>query len=53
MVKTFRNQKDDSTHGNDWMDNTKIKLIIYFANKDGALLFSELQIVLQITNFIY
>ena len=33
--------REDSTHGNHQMANTKIKLIIFFAVKDGETLYSQ------------
>ena len=35
------NTRDDSTHGNDQIINTKIRLIIFFAGKDGEALYSQ------------
>ena len=35
------NTRDDSTHGNHQMVNTKIKLIAFFAAKDGKALYSK------------
>ena len=36
----FNNTREDSTHGNQKMVNTKIRLIIFFAAKDGEALYS-------------
>ena len=33
--------REDSTHGHHQMANTKIKLIIFFAVKDGEALYSQ------------
>ena len=33
--------REDSTHGHHWMVNTKIRLIIFFAAKDGEALYSQ------------
>ena len=33
--------REDSTHGHHQMVNTKIKLIIFFAAKDGEALYSQ------------
>ena len=35
------NTRDDSTHGHPQMVNTKIRLIIFFAAKDGEALYSQ------------
>ena len=35
------NTKEDSTHGHHQMVNTKIRLIIFFAAKDGEALYSQ------------
>ena len=35
------NTREDSTHGHDQMVNTKIRLIIFFAAKDGEALYSQ------------
>ena len=37
----FQNTREDSTHGNHQMVNTKIRLIIFFAAKDGEALYSQ------------
>ena len=37
----FQNTREDSTHGNHQMVNTKIRLIIFFATKDGEALYSQ------------
>ena len=37
----FPATRDISTHGNDQMVNTKIRLIIYFAAKEGEALYSQ------------
>ena len=36
----FQNIKEDSTHGHHQMVNTEIRLIIFFAAKDGEALYS-------------
>ena len=38
---SFNNTKADSTHGHHQMVNTKIRLIIFFAAKDGEALKSQ------------
>ena len=38
---TSNNTKEDSTHGHHQMVNTKIRLIIFFAAKDGEALYSQ------------
>ena len=35
------NTREDSTHGHHQMVNTKIRLIIFFASKDGEALYSQ------------
>ena len=35
------NKREDSTHEHHWMVNTKIRLIIFFAAKDGEALYSQ------------
>ena len=37
----FQQHKEDSTHGHHQMVNTKIRLIIFFAAKDGESLYSQ------------
>ena len=37
----FHNTREDSTHGHHQMVNTEIRLIIYFAAKDGEALYSQ------------
>ena len=37
----FHNTREDSTHGHHQMLNTKIRLIIFFAAKDGEALYSQ------------
>ena len=37
----FNNTKEDSIHGHHQMVNTKIRLIIFFAAKDGEALYSQ------------
>ena len=37
----FQQHKRDSTHGHHQMVNTKIRLIIFFAAKDGEALYSQ------------
>ena len=38
---SFNNIRDDSTHGHHQMVNTKIRLILVFAAKDGEALYSQ------------
>ena len=40
-LKTSNNAREDSTHGHHQMVNTKIRLIIFFAAKDGEALYSQ------------
>ena len=37
----FQQQREDSTHGHHQMVNTEIRLIIFFAAKDGEALSSQ------------
>ena len=37
----FQKQREDSTHGHHQIFNTKIRLIIFFAAKDGEALYSQ------------
>ena len=37
----FQHTREDSTHGYHQMVNTKIRLIIFFAAKDGEALYSQ------------
>ena len=37
----FQQHRDDSTHGHQRIVNTKIRLNIFFAAKDGEALFSQ------------
>ena len=37
----FQQHKEDSTHGHHQMVNTEIRLIIFFATKDGEALYSQ------------
>ena len=37
----FQNTREDSTHGHHQMVNTKIRLILLFAAKDGEALYSQ------------
>ena len=36
-----KNTREDSTHGHHQMANAKIRLIIFFAAKDGEALYSQ------------
>ena len=40
---------DDSTHGHHHLVNTKIRLIIFFAAKDGEALYSQQKQDLELT----
>ena len=40
-IHTSNNTREDSTHGQHPMVNTKIRLIIFFAAKDGEALYSQ------------
>ena len=43
MVQTpsYNNRREDSTHGHHQMVITKIRLIIFFAAKDGEALYNQ------------
>ena len=41
QTPSFNNTREDSTHGHHQMVNTKIRLIIFFAGKDGEALYSQ------------
>ena len=43
VMKTpsFNNTREDSTHGHHHMINTKIRLIVFFAAKDGEALYNQ------------
>ena len=41
QTPSSRNTRDDSTHGHHQMVNTEIRLIIFFAAKDGEALHSQ------------
>ena len=42
MTKTlFQHTREDPTHEHHWMINTEIRLIIFFAAKDGEALYSQ------------
>ena len=38
---SFNNTREDSTHGHHQMVNTEIRLIIFFAAKDGEALYNQ------------
>ena len=41
VIANTNNTREDSTHGHHQMVNTKIRLIIFFAAKDGEALYSQ------------
>ena len=41
QIPSCNNSRDDSTHGHHQMVNTEIRLIIFFAAKDGEALNSQ------------
>ena len=41
ITLSSNNTRGDSTHGHHQMENTKIRLIIFFAAKDGEALYSQ------------
>ena len=44
-----KNPRDNSTHGHDQIVNTKIRLIVFFAAKDGEVLYSQEKKDLELT----
>ena len=57
IANTPSNIRDDSTHGYHQMVNTEIRLIIFFAAKDGEPLYSQQKqdwelTVAQVMNFL-
>ena len=43
------NKRDDSTHGHHQMVSTKIRLIVFFAAKDGEALYNQQKQDLELT----
>ena len=41
QISSSNNTREDSTHGHHQMVNTEIRLIIFFAAKDGEALYSQ------------
>ena len=41
QTPSSHNTREDSTHGQDEMVNTEIRLIVFFAAKDGETLYSQ------------
>ena len=41
QITTSNNAREDSTHGHHQVVNTEIRLIIFFAAKDGEALYSQ------------
>ena len=41
QTPSSNNTREDSTHGHHQMVNTKIRLIVFFAAKDGKALYSQ------------
>ena len=41
QTPSSKNTREDSTHGHHQMVNTEIRLIIFFAAKDGEALYSQ------------
>ena len=57
LFQQHRRRLEDSTHGHHQMANTEIRLIIFFADKDGETLYSQQKqdwelTVAQIMNFL-
>ena len=50
MAKTlFQQQTEDSTHGHHQMDSMEIRLITFFAAKDGEPIYSQQKQNLELT----
>ena len=49
LVIANNTTREDSTHGNHQMVNTEIRLIIFFAAKDGEALYSQQKQDLELT----
>ena len=41
LVMSYEMSREDSTHGHHQMVNTEIRLIVFFAAKDGEALYSQ------------
>ena len=41
QTPSYNNTREDSTHGHHQMVNTEIRLIIFFAAKDGEALYGQ------------
>ena len=48
-MPSSNNERDNSTHGHHQMVNTKIRLIMFFADKDGEALYSQQKQDLELT----
>ena len=44
QTPSSNNTREDSTHGRHQMVNTEIRLIIFFAAKDGEALYSQIRL---------
>src|SRR5574340_84221 len=49
QTPSSNNTREDSTHGHHQMVNTKIRLIIFFAAKDGEALYGQQKQDLEVT----
>ena len=49
LSKEHRNTRDDSTHGHHQIVHSKIRLIIFFAAKDGEALYNQQKQDLELT----
>ena len=49
QTPSSNNTRDNSAHGHHQMANTKIRLIIFFAAKDGEALYSQQKQDLELT----
>ena len=49
LTSSSSNTREDSTHGHHQMVNTEIRLIIFFAAKDGEALYSQQKLDWELT----
>ena len=49
QTPSYNNRREDSTHGHHQMVITKIRLIIFFAAKDGEALYNQQKQDLELT----
>ena len=49
QTPSSKNTIEDSTYGHHHMINTKIRMIVFFASKDGEALYSQLPVLFLLT----